>query len=170
MSPFLAFTLDGRVNALYSTPSIYTDAKHAANEAWPLKTGDFFPYADYENAYWTGYFTSRPALKGYVRMLSGYYLAARQLEFLTGRNDSGPNTGFLADALAVAQHHDAVSGTERQHVANDYAKQLYIGASKAEDVVNSALSCLTNSQSSSGCGKSAAKFEQVMVKIAINIE
>lgn len=31
-------------------------------------------YAEYENAYYTGYFTSRPALKRYVRILSGYYL------------------------------------------------------------------------------------------------
>lgn len=33
-------------------------------------------YADHANAYWTGYFTSRPALKGYVRVLSGYYLVS----------------------------------------------------------------------------------------------
>ncbi|KAL0344190.1 UNVERIFIED_CONTAM: Alpha-mannosidase [Sesamum angustifolium] len=71
--------------------------------------------------------TSRPALKGYVRMLSGYYLAARQLEFFKGRYDSGPSTDALADALAIAQHHDAVSGTERQHVAADYALRLSIG-------------------------------------------
>ncbi|PRQ54348.1 putative alpha-mannosidase [Rosa chinensis] len=113
---------DGRVNALYSTPSIYTDAKYATNESWPIKTGDFFPYADRINAYWTGYFTSRPALKHYVRTMSGYYLAARQLEFFKGRSTSGPNTDSLADALAIAQHHDAVTGTEKQHVANDYAK------------------------------------------------
>lgn len=31
-------------------------------------------YADRRNAYWTGFFTSRPALKGYVRVLSGFYL------------------------------------------------------------------------------------------------
>lgn len=31
-------------------------------------------YADRANAYWTGYFSSRPALKRYVRMMSGYYL------------------------------------------------------------------------------------------------
>ena len=34
----------------------------------------FFRYADHPNAYWTGYFTSRPAFKGYVRMMSSYYL------------------------------------------------------------------------------------------------
>ncbi|KAJ0040652.1 hypothetical protein Pint_28465 [Pistacia integerrima] len=65
---------DGRVNALYSTPSLYTNAKNAANVSWPLKTDDYFPYADGINAYWTGFFTSRPALKQYVRELSGYYL------------------------------------------------------------------------------------------------
>lgn len=33
----------------------------------------------------------------------------------------------MADALAIAQHHDAVTGTEKQHVANDYAKRLSLG-------------------------------------------
>ena len=32
---------DGRVKALYSTPSIYLAAKHAENLTWPLKTDDF---------------------------------------------------------------------------------------------------------------------------------
>ncbi|GKA81963.1 putative alpha-mannosidase, partial [Tanacetum coccineum] len=65
---------DGRVNALYSTPSIYTDAKLASNVSWPLKIVDYFPYANGGYSYWTGYFTSRPALKGYICSLSGYYL------------------------------------------------------------------------------------------------
>ncbi|KAI8529281.1 hypothetical protein RHMOL_Rhmol12G0213400 [Rhododendron molle] len=118
---------DGRVNALYSTPTIYTDAKYAEHQSWPLKTDDYFPYADRLNAYWTGYFTSRPGLKGYVRVMSGYYLAARQLEFFRGRSEKGPTTDSLGDALAIAQHHDAVSGTSKQHVADDYAKRLFIG-------------------------------------------
>uniref|UniRef100_A0A9I9CSZ6 Alpha-mannosidase n=1 Tax=Cucumis melo TaxID=3656 RepID=A0A9I9CSZ6_CUCME len=121
---------DGRINALYSTPSIYTDAKHAANESWPLKTDDFFPYADRAHAYWTGFFTSRPAFKGYIRTLSGYYLAARQLEFLVGRKSGGPNTFSLGDALGVAQHHDAVTGTAKQHTTNDYMKRLAAGSSE----------------------------------------
>ncbi|TQD73197.1 hypothetical protein C1H46_041285 [Malus baccata] len=121
---------DGRVNALYSTPSIYTDAKNAANQSWPLKTEDYFPYADAVDAYWTGFFTSRPGLKGYIRLLSGYYLAARELEFLAGRKANGSNTDGLADALGIAQHHDAVTGTAKQHTTNDYAKRLFIGASE----------------------------------------
>ncbi|OVA09673.1 Glycoside hydrolase family 38 [Macleaya cordata] len=142
---------DGRINALYSTPSIYTDAKHAANESWPVKSDDFFPYADYPNAYWTGYFTSRPAFKGYVRMMSSYYLAARQLEFFKGRSNSGPNTDALADALAIAQHHDAVTGTEKQHVADDYAKRLSMGYVEAEELVSSSLACLAESTADAGC-------------------
>nr|KJB76311.1 hypothetical protein B456_012G082700 [Gossypium raimondii] len=151
---------DGRVNALYSTPSIYTDAKYATSKSWPLKIEDYFPYADRANAYWTGYFTSRPALKFYVRKMSGYYLAARQLEFFKGRNDSGPNTDSLADAMAIAQHHDAVTGTEKQHVANDYAKRLSIGYTEAEKVVASSLACLTDSKSSFGCGDPTTNFQQ----------
>jgi hypothetical protein len=45
---------DGRVNVFYSSPAAYTDAKHAYNASWPLKTDDFFPYADCPTCYWTG--------------------------------------------------------------------------------------------------------------------
>ncbi|GKV44092.1 hypothetical protein SLEP1_g51316 [Rubroshorea leprosula] len=151
---------DGRVNALYSTPSIYTDVKNAANESWPLKTDDYFPYADSTNAYWTGFFTSRPAFKRYVRILSGYYLAARQLEFLVGRRSSGPNTFSLGDALGIAQHHDAITGTAKQHTTNDWAKRLAVGASEAEGVVSSALSCLVNNVSRDHCEAPALAFSQ----------
>ena len=56
------------MNAFYSTPTLYLDALHKANQTWELKTDDFFPYADCPHCYWTGYFTSRPALKRYVRL------------------------------------------------------------------------------------------------------
>ncbi|XWS45559.1 hypothetical protein CRYUN_Cryun15aG0146900 [Craigia yunnanensis] len=151
---------DGRVNALYSTPSIYTDAKNDANKSWPLKSDDYFPYADSQNAYWTGYFTSRPALKRFVRMLSGYYLAARQLEFLVGKRSNGPNTFSLGDALGISQHHDAITGTAKQHTTNDYSKRLAIGVTKAEAVVSSALSCLTKKNSGDKCEESALTFSQ----------
>ncbi|KAE9467642.1 hypothetical protein C3L33_00450, partial [Rhododendron williamsianum] len=117
-------------------------------------------YADRTNAYWTGYFTSRPALKGYIRLLSGYYLAARQLEYMAGRRSSGPNTHSLGDALGIAQHHDAVTGTARQHTTNDYEKRLAIGASEAEAFVNSALTCLANSKMKGPCATPLSTLSQ----------
>ncbi|GAU34202.1 hypothetical protein TSUD_209840 [Trifolium subterraneum] len=162
-----AIIQDGRLNALYSTPSIYTNAKNAENQLWPLKTDDYFPYADGSNAYWTGFFSSRPALKRYVRILSGYYLAARQLDFFAGfagnRSTTVHNTFELGDALGLAQHHDAVSGTAKQHTTDDYAKRLAIGASKAEAVVSSSLACLANKQSGDQCSTLKSAFSQVVV-------
>ena len=58
---------DGRVNLSYSTPSRYLDALHQADEEWDVEVEDFFPYAHCPHCYWTGYFTSRPALKWYIR-------------------------------------------------------------------------------------------------------
>ena len=63
---------DSRVNAFYSTPSKFTKALYDADLRWDLKTDDFFPYADCPSCFWTGYFTSRPALKGYVRELNSF--------------------------------------------------------------------------------------------------
>jgi len=45
---------DGRINAFYSTPAEYVAVKHTYNHSWPLKTDDFFPYADCPVCYWTG--------------------------------------------------------------------------------------------------------------------
>ncbi|KAJ7526059.1 hypothetical protein O6H91_17G079900 [Diphasiastrum complanatum] len=137
---------DGRVNAFYSTPSIYVDANHAQNVSWPLKIDDFFPYADCPHCYWTGYFTSRPALKRYVRQLSAYLQVARQLEFLIGKGKVGLTTDSLEEAMAILQHHDGVSGTEKQHVADDYAKRLALGAAEAEELVGSVLPILLSSK------------------------
>jgi len=118
-----------RVNLLYSTPACYLHALNRANLTWPLKTDDFFPYAHTDHRFWTGYFTSRPALKFYVRQTNNILQVARQLSVISGTK--GPEVtaalGRLERAMGVAQHHDAVSGTEKQHVAYDYAKRLSQG-------------------------------------------
>ncbi|CAK9882454.1 unnamed protein product [Sphagnum jensenii] len=68
--------------------------------------------------------------------------AARHLEFLVDKNQTGPNTESLKEAMATVQHHDGVSGTEKQHIANDYVQRLVVGSAKAEKVFNSALVAL----------------------------
>lgn len=45
----------------------------------------------------------------------------------------------LEAAVALAQHHDAITGTAKQAVANDYIFQISRGWAKAEKVVNDAL-------------------------------
>ncbi len=38
---------------------------------------------------------------------------------------------WTGEAMGIVQHHDAVSGTEKQHVANDYAQRLSDGIDRA---------------------------------------
>ncbi|XP_063885164.1 lysosomal alpha-mannosidase-like isoform X4 [Scylla paramamosain] len=130
-----------QVNVLYSTPSCYLSALHDANQTWTSKTDDFFPYASGNHSYWTGYFTSRPTLKGYVRQTNGILQAVKQVASLLGMGHSeGLET--LKEAMGVLQHHDAVSGTEKQHVADDYSERLAIGTKAALGVMGQALSKL----------------------------
>ena len=132
---------DGRVQVFYSTPSRYVKAKQAETTVqWPLKEDDFFPYADGPHMFWTGYFTSRPSLKRYIRDTSGFFQVAKQV---TAVAKQPGRLGPLAKALGVAQHHDAVSGTAKQHVTFDYAKRLAKGRSAALPVVSEALKGLT---------------------------
>ncbi|XP_038568639.1 LOW QUALITY PROTEIN: lysosomal alpha-mannosidase [Micropterus salmoides] len=139
-----------KVNALYSTPSCYLQELHRANLTWALKTDDFFPYADNAHDFWTGYFTSRPALKRYERISNSNLQTCNQLEVLGGPvSRKGPfgegDSQTMKKAMAVAQHHDAVSGTEKQHVANDYARRLANGWQRCQVLVSNSLAALSNS-------------------------
>lgn len=140
---------DGRVRVFYSTPGDFYAAKRASawgGEGTPedpssgleILQDDLFPYADGPDAYWTGFYSSRSALKAYIRLCSGSLNAARQLAALTS-GDARPLRP-LAEALAVAQHHDAVAGTSQQHVACDYARMLSAGADAANGLLSARLS------------------------------
>jgi len=63
---------------IYSTPLDYINAIREEDQSYPTKEDDFFPYADFQHAYWTGYFTSRVAVKGFVRDLGRYIQASRK--------------------------------------------------------------------------------------------
>ncbi|KAL2322829.1 hypothetical protein Fmac_027208 [Flemingia macrophylla] len=58
--------------------------------------------------------------------------AARQLEYFKGKSALGPKIDSLAEALAIVQHHDAITGTEKQHITDDYSKRLSIGYIKLQ--------------------------------------
>mmetsp|Transcript_40924 Transcript_40924/g.130792 ORF Transcript_40924/g.130792 Transcript_40924/m.130792 type:complete len:522 (+) Transcript_40924:1131-2696(+) len=115
------------------------------NPRWSVKTDDFFPYSDCPHCMWTGYFTSRPTSKGYMRSRTALLNAARQLQVLAAMPQGAagaPGLTSLEEAVSVAQHHDGISGTAMQHVANDYNMRLARGSKEADDLVSLAITKL----------------------------
>lgn len=45
----------------------------------------------------------------------------------------------LREAMGVMQHHDAVTGTEKEHVAHDYERILAKGIEECEIITATAL-------------------------------
>ena len=139
-----AVNANGTVHATYSTPSEYVRAKLAQNITYSVKTDDFFPYISDPQSVWTGFFSSRPGLKGYVRSSSVLLQVARQLEVFGGSEwrAAGNGTARLWEALSLAQHHDGVTGTELDWVADDYAMRIASGAVEAYATLDDTISQL----------------------------
>lgn len=163
---------DPRFNVFYSSPVQYTDARAQEALNWTEKIDDFFPYADSEHAYWAGYFTSRPTFKYLERISSSFLQTLKQcgvqlwsmkdlsvkpsdwiiqwlsekystLSSLADQSDNGGNPVFaLTAAVGLVNHHDAITGTSKQHVVYDYVKILDKALSMAERSVASILSTL----------------------------
>ncbi|CAB3374915.1 Hypothetical predicted protein [Cloeon dipterum] len=116
------------INLLYSTPSCYLQAVHRADKVWKTKSDDLFPYADGDHSFWTGYYTSRPTLKYMERRGNNLLQVCKQLSVLAElKQEKWEDLDSLREAMGVMQHHDAITGTEKQHVADDYAKMLHKG-------------------------------------------
>ena len=130
-----------KLNLLYSTPSQYLQAKYDLNTTWTLKTDDFLPLSSDPWSYWSGFYTSRPALKYYSRWGSNFLQVCKQLEVIVGPFDH-MSSQELRRSVGVLQHHDAITGTEKQAVADDYAFRISNGSKECEDIVGHALASL----------------------------
>eukprot|EP00096_Caligus_rogercresseyi_P006017 TRINITY_DN22147_c0_g1_i1.p1 TRINITY_DN22147_c0_g1~~TRINITY_DN22147_c0_g1_i1.p1 ORF type:complete len:951 (-),score=151.90 TRINITY_DN22147_c0_g1_i1:18-2828(-) len=137
MDKLMKYFKHDNISLLYSTPSCYAESiQKAMKTKFPVKTDDFFPYSNDPHSYWTGYFTSRPGLKGMIRRSNNILQACKQMDVLGNLRSEG--VGVMKRALGVAQHHDAVTGTGKQHVTDDYISRLSVGTDKCFDVMSSA--------------------------------
>jgi len=121
-------------------------------------TGDFFPYTDHNNEFWTGYFSTRPFTKGLCRDLEVYLRSAEILHSLA----VGLDTNRLYESstsieqlvmsrrsLALFQHHDGITGTSRFWVAEDYEQRLEHGLQMCKDVMRSVVGFMLSNKTSS---------------------
>uniref|UniRef100_A0A4W6ED54 Alpha-mannosidase n=1 Tax=Lates calcarifer TaxID=8187 RepID=A0A4W6ED54_LATCA len=126
-------TLTDYFNAVYKTHGVAQGTRPAD---YPVLSGDFFAYADREDHYWTGYFTSRPFYKSLDRVIESHLRGAEILYSLAvanarhaGMEGRYPVSDYalLVDArrsVGLFQHHDAITGTAKENVVIDYGTKL----------------------------------------------
>uniref|UniRef100_A0A672PHW3 Alpha-mannosidase n=1 Tax=Sinocyclocheilus grahami TaxID=75366 RepID=A0A672PHW3_SINGR len=132
------------VKAQFATLTDYFNAVYKANGVapgtrppdYPVLSGDFFAYADREDHYWSGYYTSRPFYKNLDRVLESHLRGAEILYSLAvaharraGLEGRYPVSDYslLTDArrnIGLFQHHDAITGTAKEAVVIDYGNRL----------------------------------------------
>lgn len=127
------------INIFYSTPSCYQYSVHQVindkSIKLPEKFDDFMPYDSASTIWWSGYFTSRPSVKLIERETANLLKVARLISLSNLLRSQGKSWNDdvklheskcllpLWEILGDLQHHDAVTGTEKQHVANDYVRR-----------------------------------------------
>nr|XP_048721949.1 alpha-mannosidase 2x isoform X3 [Caretta caretta] len=117
---------------------------------FPVLSGDFFSYADREDHYWTGYYTSRPFYKSLDRVLEAHLRGAEVLYSLalSHARHAGLDSRYpLSDyalltearrALGLFQHHDAITGTAKEAVVVDYGVRLLHSLVNLKRVISNA--------------------------------
>ena len=125
------FGLNEKINFIYSTPERYFKAakEELKNKNVELLkyTLDFYPLKT--NCFWTGFFSSRPYLKGYIRKasnvfysMSKYYSTNKLIDGNTNKNynDIINKLNKLREGVGLSQHHDAITGTSTRAVSKYY--------------------------------------------------
>ncbi|XP_043950399.2 lysosomal alpha-mannosidase isoform X1 [Drosophila biarmipes] len=134
-----------KYNILYSTPACYLNSVHKSVQSYPNKTLDFFPYGSDSNSFWTGYYTSRPTQKRFERDGNHILQVAKQLSAFAELSSARQKEDleYLRHIMGVMQHHDAITGTEKQHVSDDYDRLLYDAIVGGVNTARDALRKLT---------------------------
>ncbi|KAL0480215.1 lysosomal alpha-mannosidase [Acrasis kona] len=103
----------------YSLLSDYLNVASKANDL-PQTNQEFLPYADKEQSYWTGYYTSYPLLKKEARRAESMLRTCNILYYLSRDTKLYKNIEDLRKIVSDVSHHDGITGTSTRHVVQDY--------------------------------------------------
>lgn len=128
----------------FGTPRDYFIAVRERHADIPTLKGDFFVYSDIfsegKPAYWSGYYTTRPYLKILARQFE-HQLRTAEIIFTLVSNSIKQSRDRQVSSekrlekfyeqlitarrnLGLFQHHDAITGTSKASVMNDYGTKL----------------------------------------------
>lgn len=139
------------VEAKFATLQEYFDAVklERPHQDFPSLSGDFFTYADRDDHYWSGYFTSRPYYKRMDRILMNFLRSAEMLHSWSkweGVAGMEKRLEVARRALSIFQHHDGVSGTAKDYVMKDYDSMMVEGIKNCKFVMQQAVYRLLTQQ------------------------
>ncbi len=131
---------DQPVKIFYSTPTKYfeslenDDIKTNKLKLYIEKKHDLFPLASDKYCLWTGFFSTRPYLKGIIETTSNVLFSASVIfsKFLTINKYYKNNLYKLKWVSTLNLHHDAITGTSNNWVSSDFIN-------KSKDNVNDTL-------------------------------
>mmetsp|Transcript_17308 Transcript_17308/g.26701 ORF Transcript_17308/g.26701 Transcript_17308/m.26701 type:complete len:139 (+) Transcript_17308:527-943(+) len=117
-------------NFKYSSASEYLSVLNNEKIKFSTKTDDMFPYSMGPKGTWSGYFSSRPNSKSYFKKASAHFRAFSQLLSAQAFNSTADFEEIREardqslDAMSVAQHHDAITGTSKEFVNRDFVDRV----------------------------------------------
>ena len=158
---------DLNMHVRFATLSDYF--KLIQNDSFASLSGDFFTYADREDHYWSGYFTTRPFYKRFDRILESFLRSTEVLftwNSILGKDicqskEIREQLEYVRQSLALFQHHDAITGTAREVVVNDYAQRMHTSLLYSQSIIQRMLHSLTHNEQLTPLSASTVKLLHV---------
>lgn len=118
---------------------------------FPTISGDFFPYTERNQEFWTGYFTTRPLNKRFSREIETLTRAADIFNVIAfslfkhygvkyrAYGDIAKHLRAARRELGMFMHHDGITGTSLPHVVEDYERRLFTANEDAHNAFKMAV-------------------------------
>jgi lysosomal alpha-mannosidase len=127
--------------------------KNSSTLQWPIYRGDFFPYNGVHiGSYWSGYYTSRPNFKKFIRDYTGVSQSLENLigfETMVNRTLNGNSKDVIGfnrnkinswvQKVGELTHHDTITGTSLRSVVisetNDIERNLTSAKTQISEII-----------------------------------